>query len=38
LTHKWGKALARHGNIFLLDTEACCLILIVPGMRISFVQ
>jgi hypothetical protein len=26
LTRKWGKALARHGNTFMRDAVACCLV------------
>src|SRR6266700_220721 len=33
LTRKWGKALARHGNAFMLDTVGMCSCHIVPGMR-----
>jgi hypothetical protein len=37
LTYKWGKALARHGNTFMVDAVGTCGCTIVPGRRRSSV-
>src|SRR5215813_2145411 len=38
LTHKGGKALARHSNAFIIDTVGTFVCTIVPGMRRPSVQ